>query len=60
MYRTSYHDMAKKGESVERKNMIIPKYQGYVPCLYSDQKLSKRITEQSRDVLHHGHLDDKK
>jgi hypothetical protein len=26
MYRTSYNDMAQKGTSVERKNMVIPKY----------------------------------
>lgn len=53
MYRTSYNDMSKKvsfeiflltinvfqGESVERKNMVIPKYQGYVPIVKADSYL---------------------
>lgn len=58
MYRTSYNDMSKKGASVERKNMVIPKYQGYVPSLKADSHLQKRITEQSREVLNRQYLDD--
>ena len=51
MYRTSYNDMAKRGISTQRKNSVIPGYLGYVPSLAADSHLSKRITEQSRDVL---------
>jgi hypothetical protein len=52
MYRTSYNDMkntvsfniyslifSDQGASVERKNMVIPKYQGYVPSLKADSHL---------------------
>jgi|DEB0MinimDraft_12_1074336.scaffolds.fasta_scaffold62378_2 hypothetical protein len=38
--------------------MVIPKYQGYVPNLKANSLLQKRYTEQSRDVLTKGHLDD--
>ena len=69
MYRTSYNDMANRvsyktwslfkiGQSVDRKNCIIPKYQGYVPNLRANSLLQKRITEQSRDVLTKPHMDD--
>ena len=70
MYRTSYNDMANKvsppmpltiikGKSVERKNMVIPKYQGYVPNLKAKSLLAKRYSEQSRDVLRPENIDDK-
>lgn len=58
MYRTSYHDMAKKGQSVERKNMVVPGYQGYVPNVKANQLLQKRFTEQSRDVLARRRIDE--
>lgn len=58
MYRTSYNDMANRGESVERKNMVIPKYAGYRPNIKADSLLQKRFTEQSRDVFRKQNIDD--
>lgn len=60
MYRTSYNDMSNKGKSVEKKNSVIPKYQGYRPSLAADSHLQKTFTEQSRDVFIRSKLDDQK
>merc|ERR1711934_664742 len=59
MYRTSYNDMAKRFNSVERKNHVIPKYQGYRPVIAADSLLQKTFTEQSRDVFTKKVIDEK-
>jgi len=44
--------------SVDRKNMVIPKYAGYVPQIRANSLMQKRITEQSRDVLTKDNIDE--
>jgi hypothetical protein len=46
-------------KSVERKNYVIPKYQGYRPVIAADSLLQKTFTEQSRDVFKKQTLDEK-
>ena len=46
-------------KSVERKNCVIPKYQGYRPVIAADSLLQKTFTEQSRDVFKKQTLDEK-
>jgi hypothetical protein len=51
MYRTSSNDMTNRFESVEKKNHVLPGYQGFRPKVAADSLLQKRFTEQSRDVF---------
>lgn len=46
-------------KSVERKNCVIPKYQGFRPVIAADSLLQKTFTEQSRDVFKRGEIDEK-
>jgi len=59
MYRTSYNDMHNRFNSVERKNCVVPGYQGYRPVIHADSHLQKTFTEQSRDVFTRKEIDDK-
>jgi hypothetical protein len=58
MYRTSYNEMQNYYKSVERKNHVLPGYQGYRPKIAADSLLQKTYTEQSRDVFQKTKLDD--
>merc|ERR1711959_459831 len=58
MYRTSYNEMANRYKSVERKNHVLPGYQGYRPKIAADSHLQKTFTEQSRDVFQKSKRDD--
>ena len=68
MYRTSYNEMQNyvsftstnflQYKSVERKNHVLPGYQGYRPKIAADSLLQKTYTEQSRDVFKKPTLDD--
>jgi hypothetical protein len=51
--------MANRFKSVERKNCVIPKYQGYRPVIAADSLLQKTFTQQSRDVFTRNEIDNK-